>query len=238
MTPIRIVWAEDMDAADTDNLRDQVDFALQDPDFSIVANFEIHWEEMGSDQRLLDLSSELDITTRELYAGLGVTEAMLTGESSFTGSQISMEIVNQRYINLRDMLQTLVEKYFFEPMCRRMGFIEEDEDGYERVVFPHLSFTRLPVRDSQETGEQLFNLYQKGSIPVSVILEHLNVDPIAAKRELEQDMFTVNDSVFNEALRGIYQEAGRNLVENSDAVERIARSLGLKYQKPKEGGRF
>ena len=71
MTPIRIVYAEDMAASDTDALREQVDLALQDPDFSIIANFQITWEEMGSDSRLLDLSGEMDLLARELYAGLG-----------------------------------------------------------------------------------------------------------------------------------------------------------------------
>ena len=53
---------------DVEALREQVDLALQDPDYSIIANFQISWEEMGSDQRLLDLN-EYDMTDRQMYAG-------------------------------------------------------------------------------------------------------------------------------------------------------------------------
>ena len=41
MTPIRIVYGEDLSTTDVDALREQVDLALQDPDYSIIANFEV-----------------------------------------------------------------------------------------------------------------------------------------------------------------------------------------------------
>ena len=241
MTPIRLVYAEDMDQADVEALREQVDLALADPDFSIIANFEIRWEEMGSDARLLDLSSEYDLTDRQLYSGLGVTEGLLSGESSYSGDRINLEVINTRYMLLREILQDLVEEKMLKPMCARMGFIEEDEFGVEHVVYPTLSFTRLALRDNNDTFDALFNLYQKGSLDIDIILELLNIDPVATKEKLERDMFTLNDGAFNEVLRGVYSEAGRALAENSDAVEKIAENLGLKYEKPEEdggGGRF
>lgn len=241
MTPIRVVWAADMDAADTDALREQVDMALQDPDFSIIANFEINWNEMGSDQRLLDLTSEQDMTNRALYAGLGVTEGLLTGESSYSGDKISLEVINTRYMLLRELLQDFVEESLFKPMCRRMGFVEEDKDGNEIVIYPKLSFTRLALRDNQDTFDALFNLYQKGSVDVDTVLELLGLDPVATREKIERDLFTVNDALFNEVLRGIYGEVGRALADPnvSDVAAKIAEHLRLRYTKPKaEGGRF
>lgn len=239
MTPIRLVYGEDMDAADVEALREQVDMALMDPDYSIIANFQINWEEMGADQRLLDLGSEYDLTDRQLYAGLGVTEGLLSGESSYSGDRINLEVINTRYMLLREQLQDLVEKSFFEPMCRRMGFIEEDEDGEERVIVPTLSFTRLALRDNRDTFDALYNLYTKGSLDVDTILELLNLDPIAVRERIERDLFTVNDPTFNEVLRGVYGDAGRAIAENSDAAEKIAKVLGLKYEIPAEDdGRF
>jgi hypothetical protein len=240
MTPIRIVYAEGLNEGDLDGLREQVDMALQDPDYSIIANFELRWEEMGADQRLLDLSSEYDLTDRQMYAGLGVTEGLLTGESSYSGDRISLEVINTRYMLLREQLQELVEEYMFKPMCARMGFVEEDEDGEQRVIVPTLSFTRLALRDNRDTFDALYNLYTKGSLDVDTILELLNLDPVEVKRKIERDLFTVNDPNFNEVMRGIYGDAGRALAENSNAPEKIAEALGLDYAKPEEegGGRF
>jgi predicted kinase len=236
MTPIRIVYGEDLDISDVEALREQVDMALQDPDYSIIANFEVRWEEMGADQRLLDLGTEYDLTDRQLYAGLGVTEGLLSGENSYSGERINLEVINTRYMLLREQLQRLVENYFFKPMCARMGFIEEDEDGEERVIVPTLSFTRLGLRDNRDTFDALYNLYTKGSLDVETILELLNLDPVAVKERLQRDVFTLNDATFNEALRGIYGDAGRALAEQSDAVQKIAEALGLEYAPPKEEG--
>lgn len=236
MTPIRIVWGEDLSLPQVDDLREQVDMALQDPDYSVIANYEVRWEEMGADQRLLDLGGEYDLTDRQLYSGLGVTEGLLSGESSYSGDRINLEVINTRYMLLREQLQDLVEEHIFKPMCYRMGFIEEDEDGEEQVIVPTLSFTRLALRDNRDTFDALYNLYTKGSLDVGTILELLNLDPTVVKEKIEQDALGYNDPNFNEVFRGIYSDAGRALVENSDIVENIASTLGVSYQKPAAGG--
>ncbi len=240
MTPKRVVWAEGLSDADVEDLREQVDLSLVDPDYSIVANYEIRWEEMGARDRLLDLSVEYEQTERRLLAGLGVTESLMSGESLYSGDRLKLEVINQRYLHLREILQEFVEEYLFKPVARRMGFVEKDEWGQEVVLYPRLSFTRLPLRDSQDTFDALFNLYQKGSISIDLILEMLNIDPDDTRTKIEADMLTVNDATFNEITRSIYSEVGRMLAEKTDVVERIAKYLKLKM-KPggeEEGGRF
>ena len=236
MTPYRLVYGLDMSDTQTDDLREQVDLALQDPDYSIVTNFEVQWQEMGADQRLPDWSWVFELTDKQMYAGLGVTESLLSGEASYSGDRIHLEVINTRFMLLREMLQDLVEEYFFKPMCARMGFVEEDEDGNMEVIVPKLSFTRLALRDTQDTYDALFNLYQKGSVPIDVILDLLNIDPVAAQEGLKRDLFGLNDSTMNEVLRAAYGKVGENLVDGSDITDIIAKNFGLAYKKPKEGG--
>ncbi len=241
MTPKRVVWAEGLSDTDTDQLREQVDLSLVDPDYSIVANYEIHWEEMGSKDRLLDLSVEYEQTERRLLAGLGVTESLMSGESLYSGDRLKLEVINQRYLHLREILQEYVEDYLFKPVAERMGFVEEDEWGQEVVLYPRLSFTRLPLRDSQDTFDALYNLYSKGSISIDLILEMLNIDPNDTKQKIERDLFTVNDAIFNEILRSLYNEVGRMLADKTDIIDRIAKYMDLKIKEqpaPAEEGRF
>jgi len=243
MTPKRIVWAEGLGDSDTEMLRQQVDLALVDPDYSIVANYEIRWEEMGSRDRLLDLSSEYEQTERRLLSGLGVTESLMSGESLYSGDRLKLEVINTRYLHLREILQDYVEHSLFEPVARRMGFVEKDEWGQEVVLYPRLSFTRLPLRDTQDTYDALFNLYQKGSISIDLILEMFNIDPDETRQKLERDLFTVNDAMFNEVVRSAGNEIGRMLVEKTDLVDRVGKYLSLTIKPPPAeedagGGRF
>jgi hypothetical protein len=232
MTPKRIVWGDRISEADVMDLREQVDLALVDPDYSIVTNYEIHWEEMGSRDRLLDLSGEYEITDKQLFAGLGVTESLLSGETLYSGDRIKLEVINTRYMYLREMVQKYVEENLFKPVARRKGFVEKNKWGGEVVLYPKLSFTRMPLRDSQDTYDALFNLYNKGSIDISLILEMFNIDPDDTRVKLEKDLFTVNDALFNEVLRGIYSSVAQKIVDETDVVDKINQTLKLTKQAP------
>jgi hypothetical protein len=234
MTPMRVVWAEDLNQDDVDNLREQVDMALVDPDFSIIANYEVHWEEMGSNGRLLDIESENEAGLTRLLAGLGMTRELLTGEGSYTGSRIGLEIMNTEYLLFREIIQDFVENYLFKPVAKKKGFIEYDDYGNEILLYPKLSFTRLAIRDNDRFFDAAFQLYQKGSISVDLILDILNIDPVSTKEKIEQDLFTVNDSIFNELIRNIYTGVAVPLVDQTNLTAKLADYLKLKMTPPAE----
>lgn len=234
MTPRRVIWADDIADVDVEQLREQVDLSLVDPDYSIIVNYEVHWEEMSARDRLLDLSSEYEQTERRMRTGLGVTESLMSGETLYSGDRLKLEVINQRYLFLREILQTYVEDNLFEPVARRKGFVEKDEWGEEVVLYPSLSFTRLPLRDSQDTFDALFNLYTKGSVDIETILDMFNLDAHDIRKRLEADAFSVNDATFNEVFRGTYGEVGRMLAEQTTVVEKIAKYLNLSMKAPPE----
>lgn len=248
MTPKRLVYAEDLSEPQVEDLRAQVDQALLDPDFSVITNYQVDWNEIGADDRLLSLSSEYDMIKDRLFAGLGVTRSMLTGESSYSGERINIEVINTRYLLYREQIQSYVEENLFKPVARKKNFIGYDEHGNKQLLYPKLSFTRLALRDNRDTFDNLFNLYQKGSLPVSYILELFNLPPEAVRNRLQEDIFTVNDATFNEAIRNILSESGREVVENSNFVDKFVDYLSeitqfddLEYEEPDDddgGGRF
>lgn len=235
MTPFRIVWSPGMSQADVNDLRAQVDMALVDPDYSIIANYEIHWEEQGSNGRLLQLTAEYEQCENALFAGLGVTREVLTGESTYQGNRLTLEILNKQYLLFREMLQDYVENYLFKPVAKKKGFVEKDKYGRERLLYPKLSFTRLAIRDNDTFFDQAMQLFNKGSLPVDIILEMLNVDPDAARRKIEADMFTTNDPSYNQFMVGLYQAAGNAMVERYDVTQRLAEYLGLNEVTPPAG---
>ena len=228
MTPKHLVWAESLSDFQVDELREQVDLALVDPDYSIVTNYQINWDIIGNSDRLLDLSNEYQEAENRLLMGLGVTKEVLTGEGTYGGNRITLEIMNTQYMLFREKLQTWVEEYLFKPIALKKGFIEIDPiDGEVTPIIPRLKFTRLAIRDNSDTYEQLFSLYQKGSIPIDYILEIFNIDAYDAKVKLEQDLFTVNDSKFNELLSGVYSGLADDIVTNTNVKDVVRSSLNL-----------
>lgn len=238
MTPKRVVWADKMSSLDTEDLRDQVDQALIDPDFSIVSNFEVHWDEIGARDRLLDLSSEYENLNKQLYIGLRITESMLTGESSYSGERIHLDVMNTMYLLYRESLCEYVEKSLFAPVAIKKGFWEIDEYGNKVLLYPKVHFTRLALRDNSELQDFMFNLYQKGSLPIDYILELINIDSDDAHARLKKDLFTQKDAVFNELIKKVLDGAGETILEKTDVIDRLIKNLGLNKTKPEGKDRF
>ena len=79
-------------------------------------------------------------------------------------------------------------------------------------------------------------MYQKGSLPIDVIYELFNLDVETNHDKIKDDLFSVKDATFNMAVEEINSSIGSTLAENSNAVEKVAKYLGLDYTSEDEGG--
>jgi len=234
MTPVRVVWGDKIDDPTTDELREMVDLALMEPDFSIVANYEINWQEIGAQERILNLTAEYEEQNRRLQIGMGIPNSILTGESSYGGTRIGVEIMNTEFSLFREIIaKTFIEEFIFKPVAYKKGFIEIDEFGNEVLLYPKLRFTRLSLRDTDTMYDQLFNGWSKGLFPADALYDLYNIDSEDAKTKIQQDLFTTKDPLFNELVRGLYGEVARKLAEDTDVVDKLIQAMGLKREKKK-----
>lgn len=224
MTPRSKIYAS-CSPEELENLRGEVDASMMDPDYTVMTNYEWTWEIISAGDRLLDLSREYETIDQQIFAALGVTKEAVTGEGMYSGSRISLEIMNQRFLLIREVIQDFVEKSIFQPVAEENGFYEIDDNGYKHCFYPRLTFSRISIRDNGEVFNNLFQMYQKGSVPVDVILDLLNIDTDSATEKLVNDMFTPKDPTYNDMIRNIYDDVGRKVSERTDIVERIIASL-------------
>ena len=225
MTPRDLIVAEGITPEALEQLRDQVDQSMLSPDYKIVTNYNVQWETIGAESRLIDLAREYETIENQLFAGLGVTRELLTGEGMYSGNKISIEILNTKYLLIREILQKFVEENLFKPVALQNGFYHDDEDGNRTWFYPKLGFTRLTIRDNQEVFDALFQLYQKGSLPIGMILDIFNINSDEVDEQLRKDMFTVKDATYNEMLRQVYSDLGSKISESTDLVKQIAESI-------------
>ena len=237
MTPKTLVIAPDIPPAEVMALRAHVDEAKADPDYSVVLNYEARWDEIGSDGRLLSLDGEWQHTNSDLAIGIGFSPEILIGEGLYSGNKVQLQLIETSYLQFRAMLADIIENGIFKYVAMKKGFYELDKWGKPRWIFPKVSFSRLALRDAGDVYDMLYNLYSKGSIPVSIILEFLEIDPEDAKRKLEEDLFTVNDAKFTELLSTLYNSIGEAVFQRSDVVKRVIKGLQLDEvdQEPEQG---
>lgn len=233
MTPKNIITAPGLMPDELDDLRTQVDLSYMDPEYSVVTNYDVTWEQIGVQDRLLDFSREYEQIENQIFAALGVTRELLTGEGQFSGTKITVEILNTMFLLTREVLKNYIEKQLFRPICDAHGWFEEDKNGAKKYWCPQIGFNRLTIRDNAEVFDSLFQLYQKGSLPVETMYELFNLNADEMHSKLFEDLFTVRDATFNRALEEINVEVGRAMADRTDIVERVAKYLNLKVQ-PKE----
>jgi hypothetical protein len=236
MTPKNLISAEGLMPEELDDLRTQVDLSYMDPEYTIITNYAVTWEQIGAQDRLIDLSREYEVIDNQIFAGLGVTRELLTGEGAFSGNKITVEILNTMFLLSREQLKDYLEKQLFKACAEAKGWFTEDKNGIKKYWYPNIGFNRLTIRDNAEVFDSLFQLYQKGSLPVEVIYELFNLDADRMEEALKKDLFKVNDATFNRMVEEVNSEVGRAIVESSDIVDRQIKYLGLKKQEQPEGG--
>jgi hypothetical protein len=227
MTPKTLVVAPEVPVSEIAALRAHIDEAKADPDYSIVVNYECTWQEIGSEGRLLALDGEWQHTNSDLAIGLGFSPEILIGEGLYGGGRTQLEIMNTRYVGFRETVSQIIEEQIFKPIAMKKGFFEDDKYGRPRWIYPKVTFSRMALRDSGDLYDMMFNLYSKGSLPVASIMEFLNFDAETVRRQLEEDLFTVNDSKFNDLISSIYSSLPEFIIKKSDVVKRIIKGLGL-----------
>lgn len=237
MTPKNLITAQGLMPDELDDLRTQVDLSYMDPEYSVITNYEVNWNQIGVQDRFLDFGREYEAIENQVFAAMGVTRELLTGEGAYTGNKITVEILNTMFLLTREVLKNYIEKQLFIPICKKRGWVEKGKNGVEKYLYPRVGFNRLTIRDNAEVFESLFQLYQKGSLPVDVIYELFNLNADDMGKRIQEELFTVKDSTFNRAVEEINTETGRAIVRQSNIVQKMAKYLGLEYhEEQQEGG--
>jgi len=230
MTPKTLITAPGVSEVQIATLRAHADEAKADPDYTIVTNYEVNWNEIDAQGRMLSLADEWQHTNSNLAIGMGFSPEILIGEGLYGGNRIQLELMNITYTQYRESLSDLVENQIFKPIAILKGFYETDNYGRPRWVYPKITFSQMALRDSGDLYEMLFNMYSRGALPVSTIYEFLGVDADDARREIEADLFTVADSKFNELLSSLYGSIGGEFMAKTNVMNRLSKNMSLQEE--------
>lgn len=151
-----VVTAEDLDADDIEELRKQVDMALQDPDFSIVANFDINLtvvkfpepDSPGPYDTLRHLWNQGALTPASVASAIQ-HQALLARLSEGSGVRVGGEVLLNRVL--------LAEERSTRGSCHRCGSPHIDlEAALARPPRPGETML-LRAREAQAGGALLFD---------------------------------------------------------------------------------
>lgn len=224
----RIVTAEGISEAQVAQLQAEVTEMLQNPNHAVVANYPITWDEVNSfiKEELNELIERLDVIKVSLAMGAGIPDSLLAGDGAYSGDNIKLDLLNTYYLGFNQRLQNTIEEKLLKPIAMRKGFVSIDEWGYPTLIYPKMTFSRLGLRDSGIL-ETLFQLYQKGSLPLEIILDVLNLDPEHVRRGIEKDFGTHMDVNMNGLIQEMYVQAAADIYQDTTLKEKLEQALKL-----------
>jgi len=239
LTPKHLIHAEYASRADVNEIREQVEDAMMNPDSAIITNYELHWELVGTSSGLMQLATEREWITEDLLVGLMINKNVLLGEGNFAAGQTVLEILNQRYAIFREQLESYIEKSLFLPIARNSGYIEYEpgtvkKEKKEVYLYPKVRWNRLNLTDDTQHKQMLGQAVTEGKVDIGTWLEYFGLNSDSIAERLKQNEDTVMDPVYNELRRSIMMEVGRSL---GPAVAKVyAEAYGLELEDQGGGG--
>lgn len=232
----RIVTASSISQGQVEMLRAEVFQMLEDPGHAVVANFDISWDEVNAvgKEEINEIMDMGDTIISNLMIGLGMPESLVSGESQYSGDSIKLEVLNTQYLSFKQDIQTILEEKFLKPIALRKGFISTDSWGVPTLIYPKVTFSKVSIRND-EIYDILFSLYQKGSLPVGILYDILNIETEDIQRGIEQNLFTVLDPNFNDIISDIQSTATDDIYSESDVKEKLMEAMLLTPKEPAGG---
>lgn len=165
-------------------LAEQIDKATTDPNYKIVSSVPIGMTVAGGQGRGLLLTPEIDQIQSEILAGLNVPREFIFGGVSFSGSSISLKILENHFITYRILLEDFINNFLIKEVAKSRGqWVTEDDD--DKLIKAKL--TDLKMQDDVQQKQVMMNLNASGKISDAMLLKALGLDPQRVFNEIRDE---------------------------------------------------
>jgi len=136
-----------------------IDMLMQaeaDPYAALVYHYGIEVDYIGVSDKLLGISREWDFISQVKFMALGMSRELISGESSYSSMQGSIQVMTERLRTLRQKIeQSYIIEKFFKPIARVHKFYKRStaeikhnirvsgKDNDENLILPNLKWYKV-----------------------------------------------------------------------------------------------
>lgn len=121
---------------------------------------------IGGDGKALGLYQEMEVWSRHIVAGMGVPEEFVFGGMQYSGSNVSMRMVEQQFIGYRTDHHLMLNKFVIKRIAEYMGW---------PAVKAHMR--RFKMADDLQRTAFFFQMNQAMMISKQTMLQEADFDP-------------------------------------------------------------
>lgn len=199
--PIKIVTVGDENRpasqADLDSVQDQLAAVANDPNLTLVVPHAFDYKFVGASGQILQLSNEFELIDQEILDGLMLNKALLNGEGpAYGNAQVGLMSMNERLETWRRKVAQWIEEKIFKPCAEWNDFITTGEGGQDELIYPHIIFEDLKLKDNTGQLQVMQAAQQAGALSAQTLIEQLGLDwdQEVERLRFEQGMNFINSS--------------------------------------------
>lgn len=154
-------------------LAEEIAKTANDPNYKIVSSVPVGMITAGGQGRGLLLAPEIDQTQSEILAGLNVPREFIFGGVSFSGSSVSLKILENHFITYRLLQLDFINNFLIKEIAKERNIWKNEEDNNKLVM---ASLSELKMQDDVQQKQMAINLNAAGKVSDDYLLRAFGID--------------------------------------------------------------
>lgn len=159
----------------SNKIAEQVNKWKRDPNHIGIFPIPIGYQELGGNARALLLTPEMKFLEETIINSLGVPIEFIKGGTTWTGSSISLRIVENHFLTYRELLLDFLNHFVVKKATSHLG--------YPQVK---LKFKKFKMSDDAEAKQLAINLNATGKLSDSNLLDEFGYDSEVESQEIDK----------------------------------------------------
>ena len=164
----------------------QLEEASKDPNYKVVSPLPVNVLNLGGQGRSLLLTPEIDQLQAEILAGMGVPREFIFGGISYSGSSISLRILENSFITYRLLLLDFLNNFIIRRMAEVRKEYQSEEDN---IYLVSVKLADLKMQDDIQQKQLMINLNAANKVTDEYLDNMVGIDSDKMKVQLEIEMF-------------------------------------------------
>ena len=193
IVPFRIFYFENTQAYNAtgsgyqnvvESFKKELKHSVVDPNYKVISPVPVGVLNLGGQGKALMLTAEIEQVQAEILAGMNVPREFIFGGMSWSGSSISLKILENQFITYRLLIQDFLQNFLVKGMARERGEWASDADDDK---IPNVSMSEIKMQDDVQQKQLIISLNQTGKVPDETVWRVMGFDPDSMRESLKEE---------------------------------------------------
>lgn len=167
-----------------DDFSKQLMKSSRDPNYKVVSPLPVGVLNLGGQGKALMLTAEIEQVQAEILAGMGVPREFVFGGMSWSGSSISLKILENQFTTYRLLVKDFLQDFLVKGMAKERNEWSSDADDDK---IPTISMSEIKMQDDVQQKQLIISLNQTGKLPDESVWRVMGFDPDNTRESLKEE---------------------------------------------------